>query len=75
MLPTASVSGWYFSHPEAAYFGVGRIGPDQVEDYAARKGMEIQEVERWLGPSLGYEPDDRQASDAPALDQAGAASR
>jgi 5-methyltetrahydrofolate--homocysteine methyltransferase len=57
MLPAASVSGWYFSHPDAFYFGVGRIGRDQVEDYARRKGMEIGDVERWLGPSLGYEPE------------------
>ncbi|MEE9275299.1 MAG: methionine synthase, partial [bacterium] len=56
MLPAASVSGYYFSHPEARYFGVGRIGRDQVEDYARRKGMEAAEVERWLSPNLSYEP-------------------
>jgi len=56
MLPTASVSGWYLSHPEAFYFGVGRVGPDQVADYARRKEMTVPEAERWLGPSLGYEP-------------------
>ncbi len=56
MLPTASVSGWYFAHPEAAYFGVGRIARDQVEDYAARKGWTVAEAERWLAPQLGYEP-------------------
>jgi 5-methyltetrahydrofolate--homocysteine methyltransferase len=55
MLPTASVSGLYFSHPRAAYFGTGKIGRDQVEDYAARKGMEIREAERWLAPVLGYD--------------------
>jgi 5-methyltetrahydrofolate--homocysteine methyltransferase len=55
MLPTAAVSGYYFSHPESAYFGVGRIDRDQVEDYAARKGMDIATVERWLAPNLGYE--------------------
>ncbi|TVP76688.1 MAG: methionine synthase [Gemmatimonadales bacterium] len=52
MLPTASVSGWYFSHPDAFYFGVGRVGPDQLADYAARKGMTLQEAERWLRPNL-----------------------
>jgi 5-methyltetrahydrofolate--homocysteine methyltransferase len=55
MLPTASVSGWYLSHPDAFYFGVGRIGRDQVEDYARRKGWTVAEAERWLRPSLGYE--------------------
>jgi 5-methyltetrahydrofolate--homocysteine methyltransferase len=56
MWPGASVSGLYFSHPGAAYFGVGRIGRDQVEDYARRKGMDVAEVERWLAPNLGYDP-------------------
>jgi 5-methyltetrahydrofolate--homocysteine methyltransferase len=56
MLPAASVSGLYFSHPEAKYFNVGRIGRDQAESYAARKGMPLHEVERWLGPNLAYEP-------------------
>ena len=56
MLPAASVSGLYFAHPDARYFTVGRIGRDQVEDYAARKGMSVAEVERWLAPNLGYEP-------------------
>ncbi len=56
MLPGASVSGLYFAHPDAHYFTVGRIGRDQVEDYAARKGMTVAEVERWLAPNLGYEP-------------------
>jgi 5-methyltetrahydrofolate--homocysteine methyltransferase len=55
MLPTASVSGFYFSHPEARYFGLGKIGRDQVEEYARRKGMTVREVERWLAPVLGYE--------------------
>ena len=54
MTPTASVSGFYFAHPEARYFSVGRIGRDQVEDYAARKGMAVDEVERWLRPNLDY---------------------
>ena len=57
MLPTAAVSGWYFSHPEAKYFGVAKISEDQVEDYAHRKGMSLQEAERWLAPNLGYEPE------------------
>lgn len=52
MLPAASVSGYYFSHPQAAYFGVGRIGRDQLEDYARRKGMDIETAERWLAPVL-----------------------
>jgi 5-methyltetrahydrofolate--homocysteine methyltransferase len=56
MWPAAAVSGLYFAHPEAAYFGIGRIGPDQVADYAARKGMAIGEVETWLAPNLGYDP-------------------
>ncbi|VAX14197.1 5-methyltetrahydrofolate--homocysteine methyltransferase [hydrothermal vent metagenome] len=57
MWPAASVSGWYFSHPESRYFAVGKINRDQVEDYARRKEMGIEEVERWLAPNLGYEPD------------------
>jgi len=56
MVPTAAVSGWYFSHPEARYFAVGPVGPDQVRDYAARKGIELAEAERWLAPNLGYDP-------------------
>jgi 5-methyltetrahydrofolate--homocysteine methyltransferase len=56
MLPTAAVSGWYFAHPEAAYFGVGRVARDQIEDYAARKGWHPTEAERWLAPNLGYDP-------------------
>jgi 5-methyltetrahydrofolate--homocysteine methyltransferase len=56
MVPAASVSGLYFAHPEARYFSVGRIGRDQVESYAGRKGMTAAEVERWLAPNLGYEP-------------------
>jgi 5-methyltetrahydrofolate--homocysteine methyltransferase len=55
MRPAASVSGLYFSHPEARYFAVGRIGRDQVEDYARRKGIAVAEVERWLAPNLGYD--------------------
>jgi 5-methyltetrahydrofolate--homocysteine methyltransferase len=56
MLPAASVSGLYFSHPEAKYFSVGRIGRDQLESYAKRKGMSLEEAERWLGPNLAYDP-------------------
>jgi 5-methyltetrahydrofolate--homocysteine methyltransferase len=57
MWPGASVSGLYFGHPESKYFGVGKIGRDQVLDYHRRKGMSLQEVERWLGPYLDYEPE------------------
>ncbi|CNC67471.1 B12-dependent methionine synthase [Yersinia enterocolitica] len=57
MWPGASVSGWYFSHPDSKYFAVAQIQRDQVEDYAARKGMPIAEVERWLAPNLGYDAD------------------
>jgi 5-methyltetrahydrofolate--homocysteine methyltransferase len=56
MTPAASVSGLYLAHPQARYFNLGRIGRDQVEDYARRKGMTVAEVERWLGPSLAYDP-------------------
>ncbi|HEY0719939.1 MAG TPA: methionine synthase, partial [Gammaproteobacteria bacterium] len=56
MYPTASVSGWYFSHPESSYFTVGKIQKDQVADYARRKGMSVEEAEYWLAPNLGYEP-------------------
>ena len=56
MYPTAAVSGWYFSHPESKYFAVGKIGVDQVEDYAERKGISKAEAERWLAPSLAYDP-------------------
>jgi 5-methyltetrahydrofolate--homocysteine methyltransferase len=56
MAPASSVSGLYFAHPEARYFTVGRVGRDQVEDYAKRKGMDVGSLERWLSPNLGYEP-------------------
>jgi 5-methyltetrahydrofolate--homocysteine methyltransferase len=55
MLPTASVSGYYFWHPQAQYFGVGKIERDQVEDYARRKGMDVGTAERWLAPNLNYD--------------------
>ncbi|PIQ25106.1 methionine synthase [bacterium (Candidatus Blackallbacteria) CG17_big_fil_post_rev_8_21_14_2_50_48_46] len=56
MTPTAAVSGWYFSHPEARYFSITRLGADQVADYAQRKGVALKEMETWLAPWLGYEP-------------------
>jgi 5-methyltetrahydrofolate--homocysteine methyltransferase len=56
MTPASSVSGLYFGHPESKYFALGRVGPDQVADYAARKGMTKDEAERWLAPNLGYTP-------------------
>jgi len=55
MYPASTVSGWYFAHPESKYFGVGKIEKDQVEDYAARKGMPLEEVEKWLRPVLEYD--------------------
>jgi 5-methyltetrahydrofolate--homocysteine methyltransferase len=56
MWPGSSVSGLYFAHPESQYFSLGKIDRDQVSEYAERKGMTVQEVERWLGPNLGYDP-------------------
>jgi 5-methyltetrahydrofolate--homocysteine methyltransferase len=58
MWPGASVSGWYFSHPQSQYFVVGRLARDQVESYAERKGWTLQEAERWLSSNLGYDPED-----------------
>ena len=55
MHPASSVSGWYFAHPDAKYFAVGKLERDQMEDYAVRKGMELPVVERWLAPYLNYE--------------------
>ena len=55
MLPASSVSGYYFSHPDARYFGIGKLGRDQVEDYAHRRGVTLTQAERWLAPNLGYE--------------------
>ena len=66
MFPTAAVSGFYFSHPQAHYFGVGKIDRDQVADYARRKGFTLTDAERWLAPNLGYDPD------APAATRAAA---
>jgi 5-methyltetrahydrofolate--homocysteine methyltransferase len=64
MFPTAAVSGFYYSHPKAHYFGVGKIDRDQVASYAQRKGFTVSEAERWLAPILGYDPDARDAADA-----------
>ncbi|HSI03582.1 MAG TPA: vitamin B12 dependent-methionine synthase activation domain-containing protein, partial [Myxococcota bacterium] len=55
MWPSAAVSGMYFNHPDARYFGVGRVGADQVQAYAVRKGMTKAEAERWLSPILAYD--------------------
>jgi 5-methyltetrahydrofolate--homocysteine methyltransferase len=66
MSPASSVSGWYFSHPESRYFQVGRIGHDQVQDYARRKGIPLAEAERWLAPNLDYEPGPVAGGDVPA---------
>ncbi|MEX0829740.1 MAG: methionine synthase [Nitrospirales bacterium] len=57
MYPAASVSGFYFSHPQAKYFSVGKLKKDQIQDYAKRKDMDVSVVERWLSPNLGYDPD------------------
>jgi 5-methyltetrahydrofolate--homocysteine methyltransferase len=57
MVPAAAVAGFYLSHPDAAYFAVGKVGRDQVQDYARRKGMTLAEAERWLAPYLAYEPE------------------
>ncbi|MEQ9449715.1 MAG: vitamin B12 dependent-methionine synthase activation domain-containing protein, partial [Rhodospirillaceae bacterium] len=64
MWPAAAVSGLYFAHPDAAYFGVGKIERDQVEDYAQRKGMSVAEIERWLAPNLNYDPSARETAPA-----------
>jgi 5-methyltetrahydrofolate--homocysteine methyltransferase len=56
MLPASSVSGFYLNHPESKYFAVGKLGRDQVADYAARKGQNVSGAERWLGPYLDYTP-------------------
>ena len=71
MLPAASVSGFYFAHPQARYFGTGRIGRDQAEDYARRRGLPLSEVEQWLAPVLAY---DRQRAPTVAVAASPAAS-
>ena len=55
MFPTAAVSGWYFAHPKAQYFAVGKVDKDQIESYSKRKEQDIEISERWLMPNLGYE--------------------
>jgi 5-methyltetrahydrofolate--homocysteine methyltransferase len=62
MIPASAVSGLYFAHPQSRYFGVGKLLRDQVEDYAARKGMRVEEVERWLAPNLAYEAQEKALS-------------
>jgi 5-methyltetrahydrofolate--homocysteine methyltransferase len=62
MLPASSVAGFYLSHPESSYFAVGKIARDQVQDLAARSGTTVSEAEKWLGPNLGYEPEETDAS-------------
>ena len=57
MVPTAAVSGLYFAHPQARYFAIGKINKDQVEDYAQRKAMPLDLMEKWLAPNLAYDPD------------------
>ena len=56
MYPTASVSGWYFSHPDSRYFGLGKINHDQIKNYAKRKDQDLKTTEKWLAPNLGYTP-------------------
>jgi 5-methyltetrahydrofolate--homocysteine methyltransferase len=67
MLPAASVAGFYLSHPQSQYFAVGKLGRDQVEDYARRSGIALREAERWLAPYLAYEPASASASTATPL--------
>jgi 5-methyltetrahydrofolate--homocysteine methyltransferase len=74
MLPTAAVSGYYFSHPDSAYYGIGRIERDQVVDYAARCGTDVETVERRLASNLAYDPDaDKKAATEAAAANATAA--
>jgi 5-methyltetrahydrofolate--homocysteine methyltransferase len=63
MMPASSVSGMYFSHPESAYFGIGKVSRDQVRDYAHRKGVDLPFMEKWLSPNLGYDPKDEDAKE------------
>ena len=64
MWPGAAVSGFYYSHPDSHYFGVGKVERDQVEDYALRKGWTVTEAERWLAPVLNYDPVSAASADA-----------
>jgi 5-methyltetrahydrofolate--homocysteine methyltransferase len=73
MTPAASVSGIYLAHPEARYFSVGRLGRDQVEDYAGRQGVSTAEAERRLRPNLAYEPQEPKKPGEPAVAPAGTA--
>jgi 5-methyltetrahydrofolate--homocysteine methyltransferase len=57
MLPAAAVSGYYFSHPKSQYFVVGRVSKEQAADYASRKGVSLQQAERWLASNLDYDPE------------------
>ena len=70
MTPGAAVSGYYFSHPDSRYFGVAEIGRDQVSDYAERKGMSLQEAEKWLSPNLAYDPEQPNGSGQTEVPQA-----
>jgi 5-methyltetrahydrofolate--homocysteine methyltransferase len=70
MYPGAAVSGYYFSHPESTYFGVAEIAKDQVQDYADRKGMTLEEAEKWLSPNLSYDPESPNGNGATEVPQA-----
>ncbi len=70
MWPASSVSGWYYSHPESKYFGVGKIGKDQIHDYASRRDIDIQVAEKWLAPNLAYEAIDEKSIDQQATNNA-----
>jgi 5-methyltetrahydrofolate--homocysteine methyltransferase len=65
MTPAAAVSGVYFAHPLSRYFSVGRVGRDQVEDYAVRKDIALAEAERWLAPNLAYRPSEQEPALSP----------
>jgi len=67
MLPASSVAGFYLSHPESQYFAVGKLGRDQIQDYAQRSGLGVGEAERWLAPYLAYDPADAAARTAAPL--------
>jgi 5-methyltetrahydrofolate--homocysteine methyltransferase len=73
MQPAASVAGIYFSHPASRYFNVGRIGRDQVDDYARRKGTSVGQIEQWLHPNLAYEPPRSERAPAPGASPVGSA--